>query len=70
MIDKINENSSEILKEKDCRKCKDGKLTINLPLVVHLLVVQITVKMEMDVLTVMLWVKMTRIKNYQEMENL
>ena len=28
VIDKINENSSEILKEKECKKCKDGKLTI------------------------------------------
>ena len=28
VIDKINENSSEILKEKNCKKCKDGKLTI------------------------------------------
>ena len=28
VIDKINENSSEILKEKDCTRCKDGELTI------------------------------------------
>ena len=28
VIDKINENSSEILKEKKCPKCKDGELTI------------------------------------------
>ena len=28
VIDKINENSSEILKEKKCPKCKDGEITI------------------------------------------
>ena len=70
VIDKINEYSPEILKEKKCPKCSDGELTIKFAFSGPFIDALNIKKMEMVVNTVMLLETMKIIKNFLETEKI